>query len=134
LLPFEFTVEGVPVSAQAKNSLKWWKQKVFDAAKLAWLTTDAPTKDELQIVITYFYDLYPVGDIDNIIKPIQDALIGLAYNDDHQITDTRARRLSLNVLYPEQTVSDVVKSALDKRQNFVHIKLNVPLDKLRLAL
>lgn len=104
MLPFEFIVEGVPVSAQAKNSLKWWKQKVADAAKLAWPAANVPIRDELQIVITYFYDLYPVGDIDNIIKPIQDALIGLTYNDDRQIADTRARRLSLNVIYPEQNV------------------------------
>lgn len=134
MLPFEFIVEGVPVSAQAKNTLKRWKQEVTDAAKLAWPKSEVPIKHELQIVITYFYDLYPVGDMDNIIKPIQDALIGLIYEDDHQIADSRARRLSLNVLYPEQTFSAVLKSALDKRQNFVHVKLNVPLDNLRLDL
>jgi crossover junction endodeoxyribonuclease RusA len=132
LLPFEFVVEGVPVSAQAKNSLKWWKQKVFDAAKLAWPSTDAPIKDEMQVVITYFYDLFPVGDTDNIIKPIQDALIGLIYTDDHQIADIRARRLDVRIIYPEQNVSPIVKVALDKKQSFVHIKLNAPLDKMRL--
>lgn len=134
MLPFEFIVEGTPISVQAKRSLKWWKQKVTDAAKLAWPTTAIPLVQELKVIITHFYVDLPPVDVDNIIKPIQDALIGLVYDDDHQIADTRVRRLSLDVEYLTENISSILNLALDKRQEFVHIKISVPLNNLRLDL
>ena len=37
--------------------------------------------------VAYFYVSDPIGDLDNIIKPIQDALTGIAYEDDRQVVD-----------------------------------------------
>ena len=44
--------------------------------------------------ITYFYDSV-IMDVDNIVKPIQDAIIGLAYIDDDQVTDFFVRKRNL---------------------------------------
>lgn len=37
--------------------------------------------------IAYFSVNDPIGDLDNIVKPIQDALKGIAYADDRQVVD-----------------------------------------------
>ena len=44
--------------------------------------------------MVYLYDRDPV-DTDNIIKPIQDALIGLVYSDDLLVTDVDSHRRPL---------------------------------------
>lgn len=33
------------------------------------------------------------ADLDNLIKTVQDALLGIAYQDDHQITVLHARKM-----------------------------------------
>jgi hypothetical protein len=47
------------------------------------------------LTITYFYDTVPL-DVDNMLKPIMDALTGLVYMDDSQITDVLCRKRDLN--------------------------------------
>jgi crossover junction endodeoxyribonuclease RusA len=46
------------------------------------------------LTIIYFYDAVEV-DVDNILKPILDALKGLLY-DDNQIVDILCRKRNLN--------------------------------------
>mgnify|MGYP003400595600 CR=1 FL=1 len=45
----------------------------------------------IHLTLVYLYDSDPV-DTDNIIKPIQDALVGLVYEDDLLITDVESHR------------------------------------------
>ena len=45
-----------------------------------------PEIGPIMLTITYFYDAVEI-DVDNILKPILDALKGLLYMDDNQITD-----------------------------------------------
>ena len=43
--------------------------------------------DAVVLRIAYFYVYAPAADLDNIVKPIQDALKGIAYDDDIQVSD-----------------------------------------------
>ncbi|WP_236140141.1 RusA family crossover junction endodeoxyribonuclease [Nostoc sp. CMAA1605] len=43
------------------------------------------------MTLVYFCDDYP-PDTDNIIKPIQDALVGLVFEDDNLISDVDSHR------------------------------------------
>ena len=91
MLPFEFTVEGPPVSQQAENRarLQEWRRRVHSAAVQHWAHGTVPLDGALQITVVYYYDGIVIRmDNDNMVKPIQDALIGLIYADDRQITDT----------------------------------------------
>lgn len=91
---YEFLIPRRPVSVQAKNkSRQRWKQFVYDEAAKSWVE-DSPFIGDLHLTIVYLFDSDP-ADIDNIIKPIQDALIGLAYSDDSAITDVEAHRRSI---------------------------------------
>lgn len=40
---------------------------------------------ELYARITWFHAVEPDMDVDNIVKPIFDALVGMVYDDDHRI-------------------------------------------------
>jgi len=92
---FEFIIPRRPVSLQTgnKKNLQAWKNFVFAEAAKTWIGT-VNTEMEMQLTLVYLYDNYPV-DIDNIIKPIQDALQNLIYKDDTLVTDVDAHRRPL---------------------------------------
>jgi hypothetical protein len=62
-------------------------------------------------------------DNDNMVKPIQDALIGLVYVDDNQITDTRVRKTDLNGAFRVRGMSAVLAEGFCKGTEFLHIKI-----------
>jgi Holliday junction resolvase RusA-like endonuclease len=124
MLPFEFTVKGPPVSHQTRNRarLQQWKAVVSSAAAAAWLHHNA-IDDEVSVTITYYYeDSSP--DVDNIIKPIQDALIGIVLIDDAQVVDTKSRKRLINGSYRIRGVSAVLLSAFADGDDFLHIKVD----------
>lgn len=91
---FEFLVPGRPVSQQGKNRSKRrskdeWKAFVCECALQEWEGT--PVYDEtLRFTLVYLCeDRKNMPDINNIIKPVQDALIGLIYLDDNLIVDVQ---------------------------------------------
>jgi len=91
---FEFLISKRPVSVQAKSLGKQiWKQFVRDEALKTW-RGEPYTGKNIRLTLVYLYDTDP-ADVDNIIKPIQDALVGLVYADDTSITDVDAHLRSL---------------------------------------
>jgi crossover junction endodeoxyribonuclease RusA len=77
ILPWDCVVLGVPKSVQAKAaSISRWKADVRASAVAAWPTDIAPLACEVQIHVTYYHDGAPL-DVDNMLKPIQDALCGV---------------------------------------------------------
>lgn len=99
MLPFEFTVAGPPISYQTRRSLRLqlWKQTVYTAARWRWPTGAPPLQVPLKLTVCYYHDGVSVRiDNDNMLKPIQDALIGLVYEDDRQITDIQVRKTDIN--------------------------------------
>jgi Holliday junction resolvase RusA-like endonuclease len=91
-LSFEFSIQGPPVSQQTRrrDRVREWTRTVRQAAERSW--GDEPAVDgPVMVSITYFFDSVDF-DIDNIPKPILDALNGLVYVDDRQITDLICRK------------------------------------------
>ena len=87
---FEFLIPRRPLSAQAKpRKLQAWKEFVRAEAAKHW--TGPPAIGELRLTLVYLCNESP-PDIDNIIKPIQDALIGPVLTDDLQIADVEGHR------------------------------------------
>jgi Holliday junction resolvase RusA-like endonuclease len=123
MLPFEFTIKGPPVSLQTKNRqrLQQWKAAVAAAAATAWTHAHA-VADEVAVTITYYYeDVSP--DVDNIIKPIQDALIGIVFNDDGQVVDTKSRKRLIDGSFRIRGASAILLSAFADGDDFLHIKV-----------
>ena len=120
---FEFTVPGPPISHQSRNKEKLakWQQTVRSAASKAW-GSQCPLAIQLIIVVTYFHEGQSVRmDNDNMVKPIQDALIGLVYEDDRWITDTIVRKTSIDGLFQIRGYPLVLLEALSRGDEFLHI-------------
>ena len=95
-MDFEFIIPKRPVSSQTRkrNSLNNWKTYVRTEVAKTW-KGDPQLNINIHLTLIYLYDTDPV-DIDNIVKPIQDALIGLVYGDDVLVTDISAHRRLLS--------------------------------------
>lgn len=70
--------------------------------------------------VTYFYDSILI-DVDNIIKPIQDAIIGLAYVDDGQITDVLIRKRDLSGNFKVNNMTPTLAEGFSRDLEFLHI-------------
>src|SRR5258708_26441789 len=71
----------------SSDAKRFWQQRVKRAAEDArrdWLLSPV---DELVLRVAYFYVDAPAADLDNIVKPLQDALKGVAFDDDIQVVD-----------------------------------------------
>ena len=92
-LPFEFVMPGPPVSQQARRRelVRQWAAIVRNTAGQDWRYLPVSTR-ELMVTITYLHRGDPI-DVDNIPKPILDALKGLVYADDVAVTDLICRKL-----------------------------------------
>ena len=122
VLPFEIAIEGIPVSQQARRRSRvvGWRESVRDFAERHWKIGDSPHGGPLEVSITYFYDRVPV-DVDNLPKPILDALNGLVYEDDSQITDLLSSKRPIGDHAPIESASQTLRRALDLQEPFVHI-------------
>ncbi|MCX6955364.1 MAG: RusA family crossover junction endodeoxyribonuclease [Verrucomicrobia bacterium] len=93
-MTFDFLVPQRPVSAQTKNraNLQLWKTFVRGHAAGIWGSAAAVSNVEVHLTLVYLSDPDDPVDVDNIIKPIQDALVGLVYADDVQVVSVESHR------------------------------------------
>ena len=120
-LPLEFVVEGQPRSLQARSSDRW-KCDVQSAAAQKVIPRDVLALGSVKVTVTYFFTTDTGIDADNLLKPILDALNGLVYIDDKQVTDVLSRKRDLNASLRFENPSVVLNDALEcGLQNFVHV-------------
>ena len=72
------------------------------------------------VTITCFYRNRQF-DLDNILKPILDAINGLIYEDDKQITDLHSHKRVLSADLEARSPSSVLSRALARPTPIVHI-------------
>lgn len=122
LRTFEFTINGPPVSQQTRRRkrVKEWKHQVRQEAERNWPAGSTPLTGFLKLQVIYFYQDHEL-DIDNIVKPIQDALIGLIYDDDVQITDIVIRKRRLEQKLKVINSSLILEKGLSGNQEFLYI-------------
>jgi len=134
MLPFEFTIEGPPVSQQTRRRerLVPWRAAVRTAAEDLWPSGSIPLDQELSLTIAYFYEGAPT-DVDNIVKPILDSLKGLVYEDDRQITDLISRRRPLAGLFRIEVISPILAEALNRGREFLYVRITEPPEEGELA-
>ena len=124
MTPFDFTVEGVPISAQNKKpgAVEGWRADVRAAARAAQRTPAPISDDQIGVTIVYFHAGPAHIDIDNIIKPILDALKkGMVYWDDRQVSQVVARRTSLSPGLTIRNPSRTLAAAIDAGRDFVYV-------------
>jgi crossover junction endodeoxyribonuclease RusA len=128
ILPWDCVVHGVPASVQAKSATRTrWKAAVAEAATQAWPTSEAPLSVPVQVTVTYFYDGEAL-DVDNMLKPIQDALIGIALEDDNCVTDVRGAKRDLGNAFAVRGMSRALADGFVSGNPFVHVRIDHPPD------
>lgn len=108
------------MSLQTRNrsSLRLYKERVAQAARTGWPV--APLTQELELRIVYYHEQSP-PDVDNIIKPIQDALVGVVYEDDRQVTDVHSSVRDLNGSFRIAGLSSVLADGFVACESFIHV-------------
>ena len=79
--------------------------------------------EEPVIVRVTHYCETAIGDVDNLTKPIQDALQGVIYLNDRQVTDTIGNRRNINASFRVRYISLPLASAFSDGRQFVHIRV-----------
>lgn len=87
VFPIEFIVQGTPVSLQVKRSESKliWKERVRQASSGVLPESHFATEASLAMTLFYFPSREMEGDVDNIVKPVLDALSRHIYKDDRQV-------------------------------------------------
>lgn len=121
---FEFTIAGPPVSHQTRNRdrLRSWKTSVRNCAEQQLPEDFTLVTDEVTFSITYYYEGHS-PDVDNIIKPIQDALVGLVFEDDSQICVTKSSKRNVNGSFRVRGISPIVLTAFAEGDPFLHVRV-----------
>jgi crossover junction endodeoxyribonuclease RusA len=85
--PFEFLVEGTAVSTQRKRrgSLRQWQTRIIEASRRVLPQGHFASEAPISVTLYHFPFVPMPGDIDNIVKPILDAMCRHIYFDDHQV-------------------------------------------------
>jgi Holliday junction resolvase RusA-like endonuclease len=123
---FEFTVVGPPLSHQTKNraNLEAWRKRVQAAAAKLW-KRPAPLAVPLRMTVVYYHEGPAIRlDNDNMVKPIQDALNGLVYVDDRQVTDTVVRKTAITGAFKVRGASMVLLQAFSVGKEFLHVTID----------
>lgn len=121
----EFTVTGPPVSAQSKNKAlkRAWINRVKNAARVTWTAEAVPYSGLVKVTIVYFYEAKKL-DGDNLAKPILDALQGLIYNNDAQVTDVAVRRTNIEGRFRIRKMSQALANAFSRGDEFIHVRID----------
>lgn len=123
---FEFLIPKRPVSLQTKNrkNLQAWKSFVRgEAAKLWGNGTPPVSLPALRFTIVYLCDESP-ADIDNIIKPIQDALVGLVFEDDFLVSDVDSHRRFLDEPIDVTSLPPLLQSGVAAGNECVYVRIS----------
>lgn len=125
----EFIVPGVPISAQTSNKARKqeWTAAVTAAAQGAWLKPPLDTK--LAVSVTYFEPGTWKLDLDNMVKPILDAITGVVWIDDKQLVDIHPARRDLDGYFRIKGMSPVVAEGFIAGEPFIHVKVTTPPDQ-----
>jgi crossover junction endodeoxyribonuclease RusA len=123
--PVEFLVEGVPLSLQSSRaSLRAWKAAVRQAATgeregSAW-TLQGP----IHVTIYYFPADRMLGDLDNIVKPILDAMSAAIYGDDGQVERLLVEKFEPERTFTVETRSATLASALERERPLLYVRVD----------
>ncbi len=123
--PIEFIVRGTPVSLQAARaqSREAWKKRVreasYDALPEGHFSTAAP----VSVTLFYFPATEMQGDVDNIVKPILDALSKHIYNDERQVERVWVQKFEPGRIFQFARPSEVLSEALASEKPLLFVRL-----------
>ncbi len=85
-----------------------------------WPAAEVPVVGSIMLTITYFYENISM-DVDNLPKPISDALKGLVYVDDEQVPDVLCRKRNRRSVFRIENPSNVLNDGLRRGNEFLYV-------------
>lgn len=131
--PLEFLVAGTPVSLSAKRreSVDQWKALVIDATRAVLPEGHFATEGPVAATLFYFPVAEMAGDIDNIVKPVLDALGRHIYLDDKQVHRVLVQKFEPGNIFGFGAPSPTLQDALDRAKPVLYVRLsNDPFEDL----
>ncbi len=121
--PLEFLVRGTPVSKRAQARSEW-EARVRTSSQSALPDAHFATDRRLSLLICHFPDGPADLDLDNLVKPILDALKGHIYIDDLQVDRLTAQRFEPGQVFAFTSPSAELSSALTEAAPLVYIRMS----------
>lgn len=115
-------MKGIPVSVNNRDRGPW--QKLVEQAARAAIKEEDKLSAECRGIIVYFYFGSTGLDVDNIIKPISDALCAIAYHDDKIVGEWIVRKTDLGqteLVDPPAALVEHLEEWVAARQPFVYV-------------
>jgi len=131
--PIEFIVRGTPVSLQAKRpeSREEWKGRVKTASSTAIPSSHFASDEPMSITLYYFPNKSMQGDVDNIVKPIVDALARHIYIDHHQVERIVVQKFEPGSGFPFSQPTARLADALGGEPPLLYVRVsNDPYEEL----
>src|SRR4051794_4127562 len=122
--PIEFIVPGTPVSLQAnrRQSLDEWKDRIIRASRAVLSESYFATGDPVAITLYYFPASAMQGDLDNIVKPVLDALARNIYIDDRQVERILIQKFESGRVFRFLRPTRMLESALDYPKPVLYVR------------
>jgi crossover junction endodeoxyribonuclease RusA len=125
----EFIVSGTPISSGASGQSRTrWKEAVSAASASVVPSKHALVADSVRVTIVYFYVRTDL-DLDNILKPILDALNEVIYVDDSQVANiVAAKRDRTETLFLEgasPVIMQQLAATANAPQDFVYVAVEL---------
>jgi crossover junction endodeoxyribonuclease RusA len=130
----EFTVDGPPVSYQTRDraNLAAWKALIRAEAARCWGSNTILGTNLKCTIINFHEGAVASLDDDNMVKPIRDAMNGLVYRDDRQITYSETIQICIDAPIKIRRASTVLLAAYAKGQEFLYIRIDHAPDTIQL--
>ena len=124
--PLEFLVAGTPVSLAAKRreSIDQWKARIVEATRSILPEGHFATERPVAATLFYFPAAEMAGDIDNIVKPVLDALGKHIYLDDRQVHRVLVQKFEPGNVFGFGAPSAILQDALNKAKPVLYIRLS----------
>jgi crossover junction endodeoxyribonuclease RusA len=124
--PIEFVVQGTAVSLQAKrrDSIEEWQSRIRQASRSVLPEQYFASRNLIAVTLYYFPGSLMQGDIDNIVKPILDALSRHVYLDDRQVQRLVVQKFEPDGIFKFSSPSDVLGDALQKEKPALYVRLS----------
>ena len=119
-------VQGRPPAQRTKNlrRKRRWKAEIWKAVPADAKPLEGPLRMRIDCYLRGKPPRNKLPDVDNMIKPILDALKGFLYADDNTIEEVCARRIDRDEHEPDRDgASDKLRGALGQWDEFVLIRV-----------
>jgi Holliday junction resolvase RusA-like endonuclease len=123
--PIEFQIEAVPLSLQASAaSREAWRQQIRTVIDQTLDPSGWATESPVTVTIFYFPDGPMTGDIDNIVKPILDALKPRIYVDDSQVERVWVQKFESERAFQIREPTAKLAEAIDTERPVVYVRID----------